>query len=560
MRILRTTLALVMVVTVGISPVVLGHSPPENEHGIDPVIFPALWSGDPDAGSEGSRENTVTENENGMARLAAYTDIPFDRPPDAVERWNRGEFNSSRETDDTVSRYPTSADPSDGRILADAFVEIFAIQPSTVVHLTDDRTPLYVGESGTVLALVDYRIDLPPVYETPERQVRWRRLSSSITSVRLKRGGRMLSERRGDQAARLPFERLRSFPGRTVPMVVTATISVRVQKVVERCTSRLENESCDTWNTTRREGIERLTVRDSRDVTVSRLSVTGERGRRPDGSTAVHLNVTGPWAGVSTDDGEVQTTWRFYTARDTGWDTTVRRSVSETVREHSTLHPLVVHAYPAEVGPAASGAIHGTVIGASTLSGPTLPEPIHLDVVSGRYQPSPGMVVRFERPTPSTITVRGVVGNVGRTVQLSRLQEVPIRPAAVNLSLLTVSRDSIRLRVELRELRTGNPIATVDRTGYVLVDGVRVETNTNGTAIVEVPKDRGVVTATYEPASWWLHEVGYTSADDSLYVSGKFDDPGGVFWSVLLRMVIVGVAIILLDGVFDLGITWSGRR
>lgn len=101
-------------------------APPVPDHGVNNSTHYTLWSGDEDETRSETPDwsNTSTSP---MQELARRTDVPFDSPPDAVEQWNRDDLHDLGETDASASIHPPNATLTDGAILKDAYVEVFAI-------------------------------------------------------------------------------------------------------------------------------------------------------------------------------------------------------------------------------------------------------------------------------------------------------------------------------------------------------------------------------------------------------------------------------------------------
>ncbi|WP_435196373.1 hypothetical protein [Natronomonas sp. EA1] len=97
------------------------------------TTFPLLWSGDRD-------RTNLTTNTSAIDELAAGTDVPFDSPPKAVARWNRGDHAEFPVTNDSTSIHPPDATFDDSVVTEDASVEVFAVQPATRARQTTNRS------------------------------------------------------------------------------------------------------------------------------------------------------------------------------------------------------------------------------------------------------------------------------------------------------------------------------------------------------------------------------------------------------------------------------------
>ena len=238
------TIIVLVVVFVGTSTVapVLAHPENETDHGVDERTFAVLWSGDED----GNVSTTAGEGELAAVRqLANGTDIPLNSPPEAVERWNRGELGEFPETNASVSLYPPGADTENGRFVKDAYAELFAVQPLTRARLSPSRTPLYVVPDGRVLGTVDYRVEVPTDDTTGDRRVYWRLQSHQINASRILVDGQVETTGGGSHTANLPSSDLDDYRGERHPMTLEAEITVTLEKHV-----RTRDRHCRTENDT----------------------------------------------------------------------------------------------------------------------------------------------------------------------------------------------------------------------------------------------------------------------------------------------------------------------
>ncbi len=187
-----------------------GTAPPnETDHGVNESTFHTLWSGDTDAGVETLPDSADSD----MAELAGLTDIPYNSPPQAVEQWNSGDHREFPETDPGVSIHPSNASLSDGRFVNDAYVDVFAVQPSTRARISRTDQPHYVAPNGSVLATADYRVDVPDDTASSERQSEWSLSSHGITETRLLVDETVETTTRGTHTPRLRYTDLDAYRG-----------------------------------------------------------------------------------------------------------------------------------------------------------------------------------------------------------------------------------------------------------------------------------------------------------------------------------------------------------
>jgi hypothetical protein len=351
---------------------------PEPDHGLDPNTFRRLWSGDID-----SADSAGNGLDDGV--LLGAADYAFDQPPGAVETWNNGDHRDFPQTNIDRSVYPPHADRSDALWIEDAYIEVFAIQPSTIAHVGPSDSRHYIRPSGQVLGTTDYRIGLPPDvhrdYDPPtpdpgetvllEKIVEYRLIDHEMSDITLEADGDPVASTGPTHTPQLDFS---SLPESTNELTLSVTISASFKKTTRRkYRSALEN--CDTqsiqegnetptetdcdieydtyWSTDIDRPSRQVTVRDSVDVTVYELSPTASRTAFTDGQSAlaVDQNNGDPWAMYELPNGDtVHNIWHFYSARDRNWDTLVEGTETDTTRFRSEAIPLQVHAFPSGGG------------------------------------------------------------------------------------------------------------------------------------------------------------------------------------------------------------------
>lgn len=521
-----------------------GSIPNEKAYGIDADTFAALWSGDRDDFTpvNGSNGSTSTA---GMIELASGTDIPFDTPPQAVEQWNTGNSEEFPTTNDSTVVYPPNATLRSGEYIKNATVSAFSVQPSTRALISPDRQPLYVPKAGTVQGVVDYRVDVPNESESLP-YVSWSVQSSTIETVKLRVNGREQSSTARTQTPTLEYQESSIAFGDSVTFRLTAKVSASVEQRIRRCVARNKNGTCTKRITVSVTHNETLKVNDTVNAVGYDLGVSGFQGAYPNGDLGLVVYKNQPWLGYTLPDGDVHGVWRFYSARDTGWDTLVRRTKTNTDSIESPVHPLQVHAYPIETGPTATRetATILSVYGTET-NPPTLPDPVNLDVLTEPYTASYGIASRIETSdhNVSNITVHGLVRGEKATLDPEFFSPVSIRESNLTIEVLNRSEQLLRVKAVLRDSRTGEPINTTGRDGYVVLNGRRVNTSTNGTVIETVPREDGSVSARFVPGHWWKQDPSYVPASDVAYARGTI-------LQILLTLYRIAVPV----GLFLLGV------
>jgi hypothetical protein len=539
--------------------------PPETpDHGLEPATFYRLWSLDTDEIEDASSNGTgtdaasnVTETDSAFEHLGAGTDLPFDSPPRAVERWNRGDHAEFTAGNRETSVHPPDADLSSGVVLKDAYIEAFAIQPSTRARLSPGETPHYVAPDGEVLATVDYRLDAPAFADAT---VEW---ETRIETVRLLVDGRVESSTGGSHTPTLTYEDLAASPGEQRRLTLVAEITA-TPEVVSRACERT-NRSCA--NTTDPDvSSERLVVRDSVSVTVYDLSVSGFHARYPDGDTGLVLYKNQPWLGYRFPGGDVRGVWRFYTARDTEWDRLVASTDAGDRVISSPAVPLRTYAYPIETGPTPSPRETVRILRAygTETEAPALPAQVRLDTLERPYNASFGIATRIEADaTPpfglTDVRALGLVRGVTATPSDPPVRKVPIRSSNLTLTVRNRSEATVTISASLTDARTGAPIETRERPGALSIAGRSVETNESGVAGVTLPRD-GSVTARFEPGPWWESEPGYTASSDVIHTGGAVLRLLETLYRIAVPVSLFLGAVFLTDRITGWGVWPPWRR
>ncbi|MFC7076814.1 hypothetical protein [Haloarcula halophila] len=499
---------------------VTGYSasqPPDGaDHGVDETTYCTLWAGDEDV-SNLTRWMNQTENATDVCTLAAATDIPLDSPPEAVERWNRGDLRDVPVTDTNRSVYRENATLTDEKFIRDAHVSVFAIQPSTRARLSPTDQPLYVAPNGSVLGMIDYRIALPPATTTTNRSESWNLTTHEIRRVRLLANETEIANASGTRLVELPYT-LGGYGGQPSTLRLEADVDVSLTKRTETCLAWDRNGTCTAVNRTLTEVNETVTVSDEVEVVRYELSVSGYRATYLDGDLGLVVYKNQPWLGYAVPGGSVRGVWRFYAARDGEWDTLVTSTERGQTSAPSPAVPVQAAAFPVESGPTPSN--RSTIQLVDTygvrMDSPELPEHIHLDVLEGRYVASYGIATRTQTDgtTLENVTAFGLVRGTDTTVPNTSFARVPIRRSNLTLTVQNETSQRVTVRVWLRDAQTGAPINTTGRDGSVFVQGRQIQTNGVGMAILTITRPVGGITARYEPGHWWVDIPGYRGDSD----------------------------------------------
>lgn len=527
------------------------HPPHESSHGVNRSTACTLWAGDEDVTNASEYEEPESGSVPELCTLAPLTDIPLDDPPAAVEQWNRGDHGRFPETGHERSAHLPNASLSGGRFVDAAHATIFTVQPSTRARLSETEQPLYVASKGTLLGVVDYRVDVPEGVDSYNKRVTWSVSDHEVNRTRVLVDGDQVTNASGNRTPALAYD-LARVTGEDHELTLEADVFVELEKRIRTCGHRSHGGECLNWEVRTEYPTETHSVADSIDVTEYDLAVSGYRGRYPNGDLGLVVYRSEPWRGYSVPAGDVNGVWRFYSASDPAWDDLVRTGEDGvTSRSHSPVHPLQVTAYPIETGPTAGP--HATVrileaFGTETLP-PTLPDPVELDVVAEPYTASFGIATRTVTDDHSLdgVTATGLVRGVTATASEETFIDVPINETTLSIDVRNRSRDTITVRATLRDNGSGERLATADRPGSLVVAGQRVNTTRTGTVTVTVPRDGSGVSARFEPGHWWDATPGYVRSSDVVYVGGSDLAFIGVLFQFGLPASLFLLAVFVID-------------
>ncbi|MCU4975440.1 hypothetical protein OB955_22370 [Halobacteria archaeon AArc-m2/3/4] len=453
--------------------------------------------------------------------------MSFEQPPDAVETWNDGDFEGFSPGGDDESVHPNGASLEDDEYIKDAYVEIYAVQPSTILH-EDNGTTQYVAPDGDVLTISDYRVLLPEDDTSGSEQEEWSLTETSVDSIELKADGETLSTSDGHQTT-LSYEDLSGPVELTVEAEITATIKHVTLDcpdwvVVDRVCEGLWSEEVDHLERSK-------TVTASRDVVVSQLSEssgTRVEFEADNDRTGAVINANSTWSTIDVDgDVQARSNWWFYTAGKSGWHTMVTRTATESTRTESSMRPLQVHAYPDRESPdvptqsiAGENSLLIEEAWGAERSGPSLPENIDIDPAE-TYVDADSIALSsttLEGEAFDEVTLQGVVQGQSQTVSLDEPQTV--RETNLTLSVLESNSTRATVRAEVTENTTGNAVST----GQVVIGDRSTPVNASGMAVLEIGSSSSLVRGQYVPQEWWHTDRPYASAEDRTKLPPNFPE------------------------------------
>ncbi|MFC5368636.1 hypothetical protein [Salinirubrum litoreum] len=480
-----------------------------------------VWSRDADNYiSQEEYRQRYGEDRTSVHQLANGTDITFKRPPATAATWTRNDFGDLEAGGSDTSVHPPHASLEDGVFIEDAHATVFAVQPSTRGHLESGDTPLYIAPNGTMRGFVDYRVRVPNESSSGNRTIEWSLTEHEIEEVRLQKDGETIARTDGSHTPAIDYQITDDW---SATLALEAEIHVRLKKTIRTDVGGGTNVDVVYREETRN-------VSDSVDVEIYDLSAYPYYAEYPNGDAGVAIFQSRPWQGYTlTDEGNasVRGVWRFYTARNTNWDTLVRSNRTDSAEVESDAIPVYVHAYPSRIGPRAEPVRDGPkIIDTWGTERPspleTIGENVNVEIVNQSYETTYGVAVRAENVDREALHVAGIVRGVNASiVEPDAGSERQLRRSNLSVEVLQQNESQATLRIELRDNKTGAPIVLNDsarrypiggisRDGYITIANREVETNASGVAIVTITEP-GIYTARYHPGSWLGHNPAYVS-------------------------------------------------
>ncbi|MFC7078078.1 hypothetical protein [Haloarcula halophila] len=260
-----------------------------------------------------------------------------------MSSWNDGELGRYNDLGKRVSVHPARAAPTSNGPIKDAYIEIFRVTPSTIVHHHNGTTQ-YVRPNGSVKAITNYRVETPKSTVTPTRTVTWAVVDTEIEDLELWTNGSI--EDSVSSGTKPTFQFTNTTGNSTLK--VNGTVTVTLQKTTTFSAN-------GTIKTSKK--VVSQEVSDARRVRTQKLdgAVYGETADHRNSSGAV-VNVPRMWRNIQFPNaGEsVHSRWFFYTRSPSGWEhwskSTSPRSTSSGP-PFNKIRPLRVHAAPLKSAP-----------------------------------------------------------------------------------------------------------------------------------------------------------------------------------------------------------------
>ena len=523
-----TSTGLCVSLLVAVSLLVVGHAaaqpapPPANEtrtvdaRDPDPCLPPAAYNA------------TYGHTPTPTQQLATCTDLTYDAPPAHAATMTGDAFTALTAGNATTAVAPPNANRTTQGLIADAHVTLFGIHPATRVQLGPAEQREYIAPTGTVRALVDYRVRAPQ----GNRSV----VSHTVREVRVAIGDEQVGSTTGTQTPEFNYTTTQR---RQQTLTITAEIAIGVAP-----NGTAANVTTQT-----------VTVTDSRPVWIYRLRPEAYTATYPDGDTGLAVYQGFPWHGVTltTDERQrVRGVWRYYTARVSAWNRLRVHRATETSTRAPPAPPLRVVAFPARIGPRAEPVRDGPTL--TAVWGVSRPSPaaqlgpnVSVGVVTEGYTRTFGLALRNASVIPETVRVHGVVRGVSAPLTSTTPTERPVRRPNLSVDVVSTSASTATIRIGLHDPVTGDPldldgdgppspIENDGPAGTLHVNDEPVDLNYSGVTTVTVAES-GLYTVAFEPASWRTTSPAYVAATESV----RWHPLGTVAgWVQLLETVVWG--------------------
>lgn len=522
--------------------------------------------------------------------IEALAEDPYgDRPEDTYEKWNAlehlnfdywapnggdnynpytnpdGAGDSNEEAARKSSNFPDEADLKQGSWIKDAHITKFKHSPSTIAHESDGNTH-YSAPSGEVRAIVDYRVpELPSEtsWGSDDRRTKRNLKNHEVVATCLVHNiePSVLKQRYEDNPCQQPGFRLAKVDeddgSLTAPVleydnsisrgdtetytlvsVIEAEAKVKKQKQIEK--ERCIDGTCvnitipRTINT--RKETKRVVVTDSWETKVYdknniTVSVTENAGNRwTEGNQGLYVSTRGqPWAGLKVGDTRITSQWRFYTRRNTEWDTSTRRFNNGTTHDKKLeAVPIQTYAFPSRSGPVTSSPGQSYVYIDNIFRGQERPSPgrrlddnVNIPIAGGvgenaTYRPVESFELRIVKDSYN-INAIGFYGGVRGENHIQGFDgfiiETPRKEANLTAEVLEQNESHARVHIKLKS-EDGKPIdlSSSNHDGRILLPDKRsVKTNSTGEAVVVLERSEGSILV-YRPGVWYGKGVAYKPA------------------------------------------------
>ncbi len=550
--------------------------PEERSHQVD-GDFHKLWS-------QYHTDNLDPSSTEAVEFMSSSSGYLYLEPPRAPDRWNRREIQEFEGGGNDSSIYPGhrtgDLKDGDGGLIHDAYVEVFAVTPSTKVHYggvpedidegqdaagsqqleipdTPEDTLLVPEEGGEIHLAMDYRVDGSVDEQDVQLWVYDGRYQVEQV-IDPDHPAEAIWQGSGPEAGgsiTASYNELEA--GFSGELAVSAFVGVQAG-------GEIDEEPDDG-----------VTVDTSVEVTPYGFQedgpppALGRAGVHPDGSSALFLAFLEErgWSSIEFDDGTtVHSNLRFYSARDTDWDTALRSNATETWGDTRGYHPLQVHAYPSRSGVTVSGEATVEEAIGPPRTPPELPGDVAFDLPDEVYM-SPNLLDVRHGASTHSVSIQGAVrSSYGEPRMSPTTQE--IRDTDLDIEVQQRRGDMVQLAVRLEDSE-GNPIDTRTGDDYIEIAGHgEVQTGLDGTTLVNLstPASAGV-TANYVAGDW--HEApegepGYLDTRAVTVLNQDYSpaEEAGMLLQLLMFLTPFFILVYMFDRMLGLELwpPWRGWR
>lgn len=511
--------AVVLAFTLAVPTTALATPPQDGEHGLSSIDVTALFSEDTDTGDvpDNTTKNTSEEWMRGLLNATDWTYTTH--PTEVVNRWNAGEHNDFTPGGNDTSRYPEGTARTDSTYIKDAYIRVFSVTPSTVVHEGNTTTTL-VNPTGTVRAVSDYRVEVPQDTTTENRTVNWSVTNAEITQTTLLIDGEEVAETDGSHSPSLGFSDVSGTVGITIRATIETTLQKETRTRVEECSEvdggPLQDggdggEVCSSeWVTQTTTVSDSVQVSDSRTAEVDSPSVEAAEQRKTGDGVAYSVSMDDEyWQTISVGGSTVRSPWRFYTRGNTEWGTMVAETRGGTENTSSDAYPVSTHAFHSTYGVKhTTGAVEVTK--GETTRAPELPDVISVSAIETQQPSVIGFTLQRsgQELTERTAKVRGLVGSSESTAQV---ESVATEETITTVEVMELRPDNVTIRVSVTDVNN-NAVTS----GVVVAGNETRKLNESGGVMMTVSRPPVSVVAEYQPAEG----SKYRSSSDSAPVGG----------------------------------------
>jgi hypothetical protein len=388
----------------------------------------------------------------------------------------------------------------------EGYISLISISPSTKLHIAPDTTPRFVAKDGTLRAVGDYMYDHPETnsYSSCGSDCRYyyQNPQSERKSVDFIGSANSVSDSPTAEPLTVDYSGL-DLGEQTIGLQATYTADIEKVTEHEECVEEDDDGDCEEYEWQHHDTdtiTDSLTTQAIADVSRYNPTVGTETYSFDDGDVGVTAFPNQPWDSINPPTADrVHGIWRYYTARDTSWDTLkYENTEGEVVTFYSPVKPLTLHGYPDSSGPSVESQaglpyenaeienVVSSTPGEPDHDPPDLPNSTSIDTVDGPYDKSSQITIRYADPSgqsiarsnysaylqcadrlpirqhdtraqvcgvpgyaPNNLTVEGVVRGVDYTVNVSNTDPTEVKQSRLNWTIINSTVESQKIKISL---------------------------------------------------------------------------------------------------------------